>query len=81
MNKKYKHIVITLIGCGDTPTEIYANDTDEEPFATNALNDFKAEKQMHFKAGGYEYYVPFHAVDHVEVTESSEAVEDRPNPY
>lgn len=80
MNKKLKSIEVGLIGCGDAVT-LNASDTATEPIATYALDEFKAEKQMSFKNEGKEYFVPFHAVDHIYVDESEEEVADRPNPY
>ena len=80
MNKKLKTADITLIGCGDAVT-LTAQDTATEPIAKYALDAFSVENQMHFKDGDAEYYVPFHAVDHIEVTETTESVADRPNPY
>ena len=80
MNKKLKSIEVGLIGCGDAVT-LNASDTATEPIATYALDEFKAEKQMSFKDNGKEYFVPFHAVDHIYVSESDTEVADRPNPY
>lgn len=80
MNKKLKTIEVGLIGCGDAVT-LNASDTATEPIATYALDEFKAEKQMSFKDDGKEYFVPFHAVDHIYVSESETSVADRPNPY
>ena len=79
-NKKLKSIEVGLIGCGDAVT-LNASDTATEPIATYALDKFKAEDQMSFKDDGKEYYVPFHAVDHIIVEESEVEVADRPNPY
>lgn len=78
--KKLKSIEITLIGCGDAVT-LTAQDTVTEPIAKYALDEFKAEKQMKFKNGEDMYYVPFHAVDNIAVTETEAEVEDRPNAY
>ena len=80
MNKKLKQADITLIGCGDAVT-LTAIDTATEPIASYALDKFKAEDQMSFKDDGTEYFVPFHAVDHIYVSESETSVADRPNPY
>ena len=80
MNKKLKSIEVGLIGCGDAVT-LNASDTATEPIATYALDEFKAEQQMSFKDDGKEYFVPFHAVDHIYVSESETEVADRPNPY
>lgn len=80
MNKKLKSIEVGLIGCGDAVT-LNASDTATEPIATYALDKFKAEEQMSFKDNGKEYFVPFHAVDHIYVTESETSVADRPDPY
>lgn len=81
MNKKLKSIEVGLIGCGDEAVVLNASDTAAEPIATYALDKFKAEQQMSFKDNGKEYFVPFHAVDHIYVEESEESVADRPNPY
>ncbi len=80
MNKKLKSIEVGLIGCGDAVT-LNASDTATEPIATYALDKFKAEQQMSFKDNGKEYFVPFHAVDHIYVSESDTEVADRPDPY
>ena len=79
--KKLKSIAITLIGCGEEPTVLNASDTATEPIAKYALDAFSDENQMHFKNGDAEYFVPFHAVDHIIVTESETEVADKPNPY
>lgn len=79
MNKKLKSIEVGLIGGGDAVT-LNASDTATEPIATYALDAFKAEKQMQFKDNGTEYFVPFHAVDHIYVEETETEVEDK-NPY
>lgn len=80
--KKLKNIDVTLIGCGDAVT-LNAFDTVTDPDASYALDEFKAENQMKFKNedGTATYYVPFHAVDHINVSEDEEEVADRPNPY
>ncbi len=78
--KKLKTANITLIGCGAAPTLTVA-DTATEPNATYAIESFKAEQRMKFKSGDDTYYVPFHAVDHIEVTESETQVADKPDPY
>lgn len=74
--KKLKSIEITLIGCGDAVT-LTATDTVTEPNASYALDAFKAGKQMKFKNGEDTYYVPFHAVDHIEVVETETEVADK----
>ena len=76
--KTLKKAEITLIGCGDAVT-LTAQDTVTEPNGTYAIDFFKAESQMSFKNGEDAYYVPFHAVDHIVVTETEAEVEDRPN--
>lgn len=78
--KTLKKAEITLIGCGDEVT-LTAQDTATEPIAKYALDAFGVENHMHFTSEGKEYYVPFHAVDHIIVTETEAEVEDRPNPY
>lgn len=78
--KKLKEAEITLIGCGDAVT-LTAQDTVTEPNAKYALDAFSVENQMHFKNGDNEYYVPFHAVDHISVRETEAEVADRPTPY
>lgn len=78
--KKLKSIEITLIGCGSAVT-LQASDTVAEPTASYALDEFKREEQMQFENNDKEYYVPFHAVDHIVVIETEETVEDRPTPY
>ena len=78
--KKLKKAEITLINCGNEVT-LTAQDTATEPIAKYALDAFGVENQMHFKNGDNEYYVPFHAVDHIIVTETEAEVADKPNPY
>lgn len=81
--KELKNIEVTLIGCGDAVT-LNASDTATDPNATYALDDFKAEKYMALtdrENEGVTNYVPFHAVDHIIVTESEVEVADKPNPY
>lgn len=78
--KKLKKAEITLIGCGDAVT-LTAQDTATEPIAKYALDAFSVENYMHFENEGKEYYVPFHAVDHIIVTETEAEVADKPNPY
>lgn len=82
--KKLKTASITLIGCGDSVV-LTAIDTATEPNAKYALDAFNEKNMMHFKSrevnGEFEYYVPFHAVDNIMVTESEAKVADKPNPY
>lgn len=73
--KKLKTAQISLIGCSSV--SLTATDTVKEPIAKYALDEFKAEKQMKFKSGEDTYYVPFHAVDHIIVTETETEVADR----
>lgn len=80
MKKELKNAEITLIGCGDAVT-LTAQDTVKEPIAKYALDEFGAEQHMQFVNGDATYYVPFHAVDHIIVSESETEVADRPNPY
>lgn len=75
--KKLKKAEITLIGCESA--SLTAQDSVTEPNGTYAIDFFKAEAQMSFKNGEDMYYVPFHAVDHIVVTETEAEVEDRPN--
>ena len=67
--KKLKRADITLIGCGNDAVTLTAQDT------------FSVENMMHFKNGDAEYYVPFHAVDHIIVSETTAEVADKPSPY
>lgn len=78
--KKLKKAEITLVGYGDAVT-LTAQDTVAEPNAKYALDAFNVKNMMHFANEGNEYYVPFHAVDHIDVTETETEVEDRPTPY
>ena len=86
--KKLKQAVITLIGCGNAVT-LTATDTVADPQATYALDAFGREDMMHFTyvdtdtetGEKHEYFVPFHAVDHIVVTESEAEVADKPSPY
>lgn len=82
--KKLKTASITLIDCGDSVV-LTAIDTATEPNAKYALDAFSVENMMHFKSrdldGEYEYYVPFHAVDHITVSETEAEVADKPSPY
>lgn len=80
MNKKLKLIEVGLIGCGDAVT-LNASDTTTAPIASYALDEFKRKEQMEFVNDGKDYFVPFHAVDHIEVTETSASTPDRPDPY
>ena len=77
---KLKTIDITLIGCGNAVT-LTAEDTTTAPIASYALDEFKRKEQMEFVNDGKDYFVPFHAVDHIEVTETSASTPDRPDPY
>lgn len=86
--KTLKTAQITLIGCDET-VSLTTADRVEEPRATYALDSFKRGNQMKFKVEDVSegvavtdtYYVPFHAVDHIMVTETEEEVADRPSPY
>lgn len=77
--KKLKSAEITLIGCSEAT--LTASDTATEPNAKYALDAFSVENMMHFANGDNEYYVPFHAVDHIVVTETETEVADKPTPY
>lgn len=79
--KKLKRADITLIGCGNDAVTLTAQDTVTEPNAKYALDAFSVENMMHFKNGNDEYYVPFHAVDHIIVSETTAEVADKPSPY
>lgn len=91
--KKLKTAEITLIGCGDEAVTLTATDTVAEPNAKYALDAFSVENMMHFKVVDEEesegnvveivseYFVPFHAVDHIVVTETEAEVADKPSPY
>lgn len=81
MNKELKTIDVTLIGCGDEATVLTASDTATDPQATYALDEFGKKDQMHFANDGKTYYVPFHAVDHIEVEKTTTTVADKPDPY
>lgn len=81
--KKLTVAKITLISCGDA-VELTAQDTVTEPMAKYAIDDFKAEHYMQFKDSSddsIEYFVPFHAVDHIITYHAEADVPDRPNPY
>lgn len=77
--KKLKTAEISLIGCSSA--SLTAADTATEPIAKYALDSFSVERQMKFENGGNKYYVPFHAVDHIIVTETETEVADKPTPY
>lgn len=78
--KELKSIEITLIRCSEV-APITASDTAQDPIASYALADFNAENYMDIKKNDAEYFVPFHAVDHIVVTSAQTEVADRPNPY
>lgn len=58
---------------------ITASDTVEQPIATQALAEFYAHNVMHILKDPKDF-VPFHAVDYIEVTASSGQF-DRSDPY
>lgn len=78
--KELKSIEIHVIGCSEV-APITASDTAQNPIASYALADFKAENYMDIKKDDGEYFVPFHAVDLIVVTSAQTEVADRPNPY
>lgn len=74
-NKPFNSIEVkTRIG-----TTVTASDEAKKPVASEALDEFKADKTMHIK-GENLVFVPFHAADVVTVTTSMESVE-KGNPY
>lgn len=74
-NKPFNSIEVkTRIG-----TTVTATDEAKKPIASEALDEFKADKTMHIK-GESLVFVPFHAVDVVTVTASMMSVE-KGNPY
>ncbi len=73
--KKLETAVISLIGCSSA--SLTTTDTAKEPEAHYALDSFSREAQMKFKSGENTYYVPFHAVDHIIVTETETEVAGR----
>lgn len=79
MTKELKNIAVSVIGCEEA-SAISASDTVADPNATYALIDFKDEKYMKLKDRtneGTTYFVPFHAVDHIIVTETEAEVADK----
>lgn len=76
--KTLKTISVTLHGV-DTAIEV-ADTTSATP-ATNALNEFMAEKTMHLPTGDGEVtYAPFHAVISVVVNSAQSEDITRPDP-
>ena len=76
-NKSLKSITVKTIG-GNTIT---AADTVNAMVASAALSEFEMGKTMHIKTGADETtIVPFHAVDNILVSISSEAA-TRPDAY
>lgn len=69
--KPLKSITVKTIG----GTTVTATDTASEPIASNALAEFEMFKTMHIKGENKVTLVPFHAVDSIEVTETSADVE------
>lgn len=74
--KKLKTIAITTKG-----SDFTVADTTADPQADYALKQFAREEWMSFKQDNAEYYVPFHAVDHIIITETDTEVADKPSPY
>ena len=75
--KALKSIAVKTIG----GTEVSASDTTTSPIASNALKEFEAFKTMHIVTGeGEMTLIPFHAVDSIVVTTTTESVE-RPDAY
>lgn len=75
-NKALKAITVKTIG-GNT---ISATDTAAAMVASAALSEFEMGKTMHIKNGTNTTIVPFHAVDNILVTLSSESV-TKPDAY
>lgn len=76
-NKALKTITVKTIG-GNTIT---CADTAQEMKASAALSEFEIKATMHIKTGANETtIVPFHAVDNILVSISSEAA-TRPDAY
>lgn len=75
-NKPLKSIVVKTIG-GNT---INASDTATAKVASDALSEFEMFKTMHIKGENKVTLVPFHAVDNIEVTETTEEV-SKADPY
>jgi len=75
-NKPLKEITVKTIG-GNTIT---ATDTATDGVASAALSEFEMGKTMHIRNGNNLTVVPFHAVDNVLVTASTESV-TKPDAY
>lgn len=59
--------VVTLGG-----NEFTATDTDEKKYGASAFNQFKYHETVEVADGSETtIYVPFHAIDHVEVTKAT----------
>lgn len=68
--KAMKSIEVKTLG-GQTIT---AADTKDNPIASNALYEFEEFKTMHIKTETGVTLVPFHAVDSIAVTTTTESV-------
>lgn len=73
-------LTITLIGTIETTFTVA--DTNTAPQATYALADFKAGKQIHFAdVTNKTVYVPFHAIDHIDMSKESNLSSATTDPY
>lgn len=75
-NKPLKSIIVKTIG-GNT---VNASDSATEKIASDALSEFEMFKTMHIKGENKLTLVPFHAVDLIEVTETTTEV-SKSDPY
>lgn len=55
---------------------------DDAPWATNAITDFEAGRQLHvFDTDGNEWYIAPHAIDTITILSETSVAVSRPNPY
>lgn len=69
--KPLKSITVKTLG----GTTVTVADTATDPIASDALRDFEAFGIMHIKGEDETTLIPFHAVDSIEVTDSTADVE------
>ena len=75
--KTLKTITVKTLG----GTTVSVSDTATSTAASNALAQFEAGQTMVIKGEEKTTYVPFHAVDSIEVTTAQSADITRPDPY
>lgn len=80
MATKYKKNLLTLTIKTVGGTTVTATDTVDDPAASDARSQFQSFTTMVVRGENKKTYIPFHAVDTIEVTSAQSEEITRPDP-